>query len=95
MLVFPSTKRRYVAMDGHMWSVGEVGAHCKRNHAHGTKMSVLCSAHFEEDFLKWTAITVVSVIDGRIPGYPSKRRRALRLKPGSVPTLFEQSQPTC
>ena len=51
-----------------------------------TKHSVLCSAHFEESCFEldfWKSL---------MPEYPSKRRRALHLKPGSVPTLFEHTQ---
>ena len=51
-----------------------------------TKHSVLCSAHFEESCFE------VDFYKSLMAGYPSKRRRPLRLKPGSVPTLFEHSE---
>ena len=55
-----------------------------------TKSSVLCSAHFEESCFE---LDCRYLMEGK-PGfpYPSKRRRAMRLKPGSVPTLFEHTR---
>ena len=51
-----------------------------------TRHSVLCTAHFDESCFE------VDLYKTLMVGYPSKRRRPLRLKPGSVPTLFEHTQ---